>query len=264
MHQHRLVLVITSVFLLLGISWADTNRSEEVKRIQSAANVMNDIMTAPDKGIPEDILSSAMCVAVVPSMIKGGFILGGNYGRGVATCRTASGWSAPAPFVVGGGSFGFQIGGEAVDLVMLVMNERGMHQLLSSKFKLGADASVAAGPVGRHAEGNTDWKLRAEVLSYSRARGIFAGISLDGAVIKQDNDATRALYGSLSSFSAILKGQEAAPEGSQPFLAAVKKYATQAKKVAASERKAGSVTQSSVHDSTSNGQVEDSLTTQSQ
>ena len=140
------------------------------------------------------------------------------------------GWSAPAPFVLAGGSFGFQIGGEAVDLVMLVMNEQGMRQLLSSKFKLGADASVAAGPVGRHAEGNTDWKMRAEVLSYSRARGVFAGISLDGAVIKQDDDATRALYGSLSSFSAILKGQVATPDGSQPFLATVTKFAAQAKK----------------------------------
>jgi lipid-binding SYLF domain-containing protein len=188
-------------------------------------------------------------------MIKGGFIVGGNYGKGVATCHTDSGWSAPAPFVIGGGSFGFQIGGEAVDLVMLVMNKRGMQQLLSSKFKLGADASVAAGPVGRHAEGNTDWKMRAEVLSYSRARGVFAGIALDGAVIKQDNDDTRALYGAATSFSAILKGQVAAPDGSQPFLAAVKKYTAQAKKDEASEKKVENVPESAAHGNTAKARM---------
>src|ERR1700674_2901672 len=132
MQQHRLIPLIFSVLALMGISWAGTERSEEVKRIQSAATVMDEIMAAPDKGIPQNILSSAECVAVVPSMLKGGLIVGANYGKGVATCRTKSGWSAPAPFVVGGGSFGFQIGGEAVDVVMLVMNERGMRQLLSS------------------------------------------------------------------------------------------------------------------------------------
>ena len=206
MKRHKWISIILSVFMLLGISQAATDRSNEIKRIESAATVMDEIMAAPDKGIPEDVLSSAKCVAVVPSMIKGGFIVGADYGKGVATCRTESGWSAPAPFVVGGGSLGLQVGGEAVDLVMLVMNEKGMRQLLSSKFKLGADASVAAGPVGRRAEGSTDWKMRAEVLTYSRARGIFAGISLNGAVIKQDNDDTRALYGKPTSFSAILKG----------------------------------------------------------
>jgi lipid-binding SYLF domain-containing protein len=231
---------------------AGTERSQEVKRIQSAANVMNEIMAVPDKGIPKDILSSARCVAVVPSMIKGGFIVGGDYGKGVATCHTASGWSAPAPFVIGGGSFGFQVGGEAVDLVMLVMNERGMQQLLSSKFKLGGDASVAAGPVGRDVEGNTDWKMRAEILSYSRARGVFAGISLDGAVIKQDTDDTRALYGAPTSFSAILKGQVAVPKGSQPFLDVVKKYSAQAKKSEASEDKPRNTAASVTHENAAN------------
>ncbi len=240
MQRHKWTSMIVSVFVLLGISRAATDRSNEIERIESAATVMDEIMAAPDKGIPEDVLSSAKCVAVVPSMIKGGFIVGADYGKGVATCRTESGWSAPAPFVVVGGSLGFQVGGEAVDLIMLVMNEKGMRQLLSSKFKLGADASVAAGPVGRRAEGSTDWKMRAEVLTYSRARGIFAGISLNGAVIKQDNDDTRALYGSPTSFSAILKGQIAAPVGSEPFLSAVTKYAAQARKDAVSESKAGS------------------------
>ncbi|HVN80252.1 MAG TPA: lipid-binding SYLF domain-containing protein [Terriglobia bacterium] len=239
MRLHILVFVAMmtlSLVLLVGPSWAGSNESDEVRRMQSAANVMNEIMAAPDKGIPEEILGSAKCVAVVPSMIKAGFIVGGNYGKGVATCRTDSGWSAPAPFLVTGGSFGLQVGGEAVDLVMLVMNERGMQQLLSSKFQLGADVSAAAGPVGRHAEGNTDWKMRAEVLSYSRARGIFAGVSLDGAVIKQDKDDTKALYGTATSFSAILKGQVASPNGSQPFLTAVRKYAEQARKAEVSKK----------------------------
>ena len=152
--------------------------SDEVKRMDQAASVLNEIMGTPDKGIPQEILESAKCVAVVPSMLKGGFVVGANYGKGVATCHTATGWSAPAPFKLAGGSVGFQIGGEAVDVVMLIMNDKGMRNLLNSKFKLGADASVAAGPVGRHAEGDTDWKMRAEVLSYSRARGVFAGVAL--------------------------------------------------------------------------------------
>ena len=156
-------------------------------------------------------------------------IVGGAYGKGVATCRTAKGWSAPAPFRIEGGSFGLQIGGEAVDLVMVIMNERGMRALLSSKFKLGLDASVAAGPVGRHAEGSTDWKMRAQVLTYSRARGVFAGISLNGAVIRQDRDDTRALYGNMVSFKSILTGVAPAPRGSEPFLSAVEKYAALAK-----------------------------------
>ena len=144
---------------------------------------------------------------MVPSMLKGGFIVGAKYGRGLASCRTPKGWSAPAFFVVTGGSFGFQIGGQAVDLVMLIMNKDGMRHLLSSEFALGADASVAAGPVGRHAEGNTDWKMRAEVLTYSRARGLFAGVSLNGAVIKQDKDSTREFYGRMVPFRTSLTGE---------------------------------------------------------
>jgi SH3 domain-containing YSC84-like protein 1 len=172
---------------------------------------------------------------VVPSMLKGGFVVAANYGKGVATCRTATGWSAPAPFKVAGGSVGFQIGGEAVDVVMLIMNDKGMRNLLNSKFKLGADASVAAGPVGRHAEGDTDWKMRAEVLSYSRARGIFAGVALSGAVIAQDEDETRVLYGDKVSFEQILKGNVPAPAGSDTFLATVRKYSAEAKANAKAE-----------------------------
>ena len=146
--------------------------------------MLDEIESAPDQGIPEEVLGSAQCVAVVPTMLKGGFIVGARFGRGVASCRTPKGWSAPAFFTIKGGSFGLQIGAQAVDLVMLIMNDDGMKNLLSSEFKLGADASVAAGPVGRHAAADTDWKLKAQVLSYSRARGLFAGLELSGAAIE--------------------------------------------------------------------------------
>jgi lipid-binding SYLF domain-containing protein len=203
--------------------------SNEVKRVESAATVLDEVMGSPDKGIPKEVLESAKCVAVVPSLIKGGFIVGARYGKGVATCRTSTGWSAPAPLTIAGGSWGLQFGGEAVDLVMLVMNEKGMQSLLASKFKLGAEGSVAAGPVGREASANTDWKMRAEVLTYSRSRGVFAGLELSGAVVKQDDDDTRILYGKLIPFKTILSGDVAAPAGTQRFVATVNKYTAQAK-----------------------------------
>jgi lipid-binding SYLF domain-containing protein len=214
--------VLLCAFMLTSVAFASEAASS---RLESAATVLNEIMATPDKGIPSDILGSAKCVAVVPNLLKGGFIVGGAHGRGMATCRTATGWSAPAPLTTTGGSVGLQIGGQAVDLVMVVMNDRGMQALLTNKFKLGADASVAAGPVGRHTEGATDWKLRAEVLTYSRARGLFAGISFNGAVIKQDEDATGELYGRQIDFKTILTGSVAAPQSSEKFLAAVKQAA---------------------------------------
>lgn len=212
---------------LVSLAWSE-DREDEVKRVQASANVLDEIMAAPDKGIPQDIMESAVCVAVVPSLKKGGFVFGAEYGKGVASCRTGNGWSAPAPFKVVGGSWGLQIGAEGVDLVMLVMNRNGMEKLLSSKFKLGADASVAAGPVGRHAEGETDWKMRAEVLTYSRAHEVFAGVTVNGAVIEQDGDATRAFYGHDTSFRTILQGAVRAPSGSEPFMAAVRKFSAKA------------------------------------
>lgn len=224
-------LLTLAIGLAAWIASAEDKKAEsdEVRRMDAAATVLNEVMGTPDKGIPEEILESAKCVAVVPSMLKGGFVVGANYGKGVATCRTPTGWSAPAPFKIVGGSVGFQIGGEAADVVMVVMNDKGMKNLLGSKFKLGADASVAAGPVGRHAEGDTDWKMRAEVLSYSRARGVFAGIALDGAAITQDEDETRALYGEKISFEHILTGDVPGPSGSGNFLAAVKKCTAEAR-----------------------------------
>ena len=222
----RKLAIFVLVASLCSPAWAEggKRRQAELERIQAAGRVMNEIMAAPDKGIPNNILSDAECIAIVPSLLKGGFIVGAAYGKGVATCRTQKGWSAPAPLRIEGGSFGLQIGGEAVDLVMVIMNERGMRALLSSKFKVGVDASAAAGPVGRHAEGSTDWKLRAQVLTYSRARGVFAGISLNGASIRQDKDDTRALYGHMVSFKSILTGVAPVPAGSEPFLSAVEKH----------------------------------------
>src|SRR5579871_1361855 len=227
----RLAVLILFVSLC-DISFAadEQKDSKAVDRVQAAAEVLDQIQSAPDSGIPRNVLGSAECIAVVPSMLKGGFVFGGKYGRGLASCRTAKGWSAPAFFMIGGGSFGFQIGGQAVDLVMLIMNKNGMQHLLSSKFALGADASVAAGPVGRHAEGNTDWKMRAEVLTYSRARGVFAGVSLNGAVIKQDKDSTREFYGHMVTSKASLTGEIDPPAGANPFLTTLSKWAQDAAK----------------------------------
>jgi SH3 domain-containing YSC84-like protein 1 len=216
--KRSLTFIFFAVFLCT-LSFAESAAG----RAESAATVLNEIMAAPDKGIPEEILGSARCIAVVPTLIKGGFVFGGSHGRGMATCRTDNGWSAPAPFHMTGGSVGLQIGGQAVDLVMVVVNERGMQALLSSKFKLGLDASAAAGPVGRHVEGSTDWKMRAEVLTYSRARGLFAGITVNGSSVTQDEDATRELYGRMVPFKTILTGAVATPQGGEPFVSAVRK-----------------------------------------
>lgn len=220
--------VLAATFLAGTMATAAEEPSEQVKRMDAAGTVLDEIMGTPDKGIPEELLDSAKCVAVIPSMIKIGFVFGGRHGRGIATCRTSSGWSAPAPFYVTGGSWGLQIGAEAIDVVMLVMNDNGMEKMLSSKFKIGADASAAAGPVGRHVQGETDWKMRAEVLTYSRARGVFAGVTVNGASITQDKDGTRILYGRMIPSAQILKGQVKAPQGSHKFMAAVKKYGAEA------------------------------------
>ena len=223
-----LTLVVSLCSFAVGADEPKETKASD--RVQSAADVLNEIESAPDSGIPNEILGSAECVAVVPSMLKGGFIVGAKYGRGLASCRTPKGWSAPAFFTVTGGSVGFQIGGQAVDLVMLIMNKDGMKHLLSSQFALGADASVAAGPVGRHAEGNTDWKMRAEVLTYSRARGVFAGVSLNGAVVKQDKDSTRDFYGHMVTSNAALTGEVEAPAAANAFLTTLAKWAQDAAK----------------------------------
>lgn len=225
-----LALVVAATMVLAPKGRAEDNkdRSDIDKRLEASANVLDEIMGTPDKAIPDKIMSDSECIAVVPSMIKIALGFGGKHGKGVATCRTANGWSAPAPITITGGSWGLQLGGEAIDLVMIVTNEKGMQQLLSSKFKLGADASAAAGPVGRTTTANTDWKMKAEVLTYSRSRGIFAGINLDGAAITQDKDETRVLYGRMEDFADILNGRVAAPKESDQFLTTVRKYSQQA------------------------------------
>jgi lipid-binding SYLF domain-containing protein len=229
----RCLLVLgASLLILASMAWAadDKDQSDIDKRLDASAKVLNEIMATPDKAIPDKVMSDAKCIAVIPSMVKIAVGFGGSHGKGVATCRTESGrWSAPAPITITGGSWGLQLGGQAVDLVMVVTNDDGMQHLISSHFKLGADASAAAGPVGRDAGADTDWKMRAEVLTYSRARGIFAGIDLNGSVVTQDKDETRILYGTFAPFSDILGGKVHSTDSSGEFLAAVRKYSVQAK-----------------------------------
>jgi lipid-binding SYLF domain-containing protein len=217
---------------LMGVfgsyAWAGSAREDTDARLQSSVAVLHSIMATPDKGIPEEVLSNAKCILVVPDLIKGGFIFGGKHGRGVASCRTEHGWSAPAFVSVGGGSWGLQIGVEGVDLVMLVMNDRGFQGLLSSKFELTGEGSVAAGPVGRHASAGTDWKMNTEVLTYSRSKGVFAGLTLEGAVVEQDNDSTLAIYGKHMKFRSILSGKVSAPESTEQFVKAVSDAGQQA------------------------------------
>ena len=225
-----LALLGAGVVLFASMGWcADDDKDSDVdKRIEASGRVLTEIMGVPDKAIPDKVMKDAKCIAVVPSMVKIAIGFGGSHGKGFATCRTADGrWSAPAPLTITGGSWGLQLGGQAVDLVMVVMNDQGMQHLLSSKFKLGADASAAAGPVGRDAAADTDWKMKAEVLTYSRARGVFAGIDLNGSEITQDKDETRLLYGHFVPFSDILNGKVHAKENSAAFLDAVRKYSTE-------------------------------------
>ncbi len=236
-----LILSICSIFV--GVGWsADKDESDISKRIDASAKVLNEVMATPDKAIPDKVMRDAKCIAVIPSMVKIAVGFGGSHGKGVATCRTATGWSAPAPITITGGSWGLQLGGQAIDLVMIVTNDAGMEHLLSSKFKLGADASAAAGPVGRDAGADTDIKMRAEVLTYSRARGLFAGIDLSGASLTQDKDETRLLYGKFIPFGEILNGKVDATASSEPFLHAVRKYSAQ------SREKESSKTESSIGD----------------
>ena len=222
------VMTFVALLSLSSMGWAASGREATNDRLDHAGAVLHEIMSAPDKGIPEEVLEHARCIAVVPHMLKGGFVFGAENGRGVTTCRTANGWSAPAFFTLTGGSWGLQIGVEGVDLVMIIQNERGMQHLINSNFQLGADASAAAGPVGRHASANTDWKLETEVLTYSRARGAFAGLTLAGAAIRRDNDSTEAIYGHDISTRRILEGQVAVPGAAHHFLEAVRDAKAQA------------------------------------
>lgn len=208
---------------------ADDDHAKDLDRLSSAGTVLSEIMATPDKGIPQSILAGASCVVVVPSYKKAAFVVGADYGQGVATCRTPNGWSAPVFVQLKGGSFGFQIGAQSTDLVLLAMNQNGLQDMLKSKFKIGADAAASAGPVGRNAQAGTDWKLNAEFLTYSRSKGLFAGLDLSGSVLSQNQDATRAFYGADLPFDQVLKGNQPTPPDAQPFVSSVAKYFVESK-----------------------------------
>src|ERR1700740_3796762 len=231
------LLLISFMGMAGTYAWAGSAGEDSVARLQSSVEVLQAILATPDKGIPEEVLNDAKCILVVPNLIKGGFILGAKHGRGVASCRTKNGWSAPAFVSVGGGSAGLQIGVEGVDLVMLVMNDQGFQHLLSSKFELTGEGSVAAGPVGRHASAGTDWKMNTEMLTYSRSKGVFAGLTLEGAVVQQDNDSTHAIYSRHMMFRNILSGKAPTPRSADAFLKAVSDAGQQAKIAEAREDK---------------------------
>jgi lipid-binding SYLF domain-containing protein len=217
-------LILSTLALLATMTAFASDREDDVSRTHKAAQVFDEIMSAPDQGIPHDLLNKAKCVAIIPGELKFAFIFGGNYGRGVATCRTANGWSAPMFIAVDGGSVGYQIGGSSTDLVMLFMNDHALHSLLSDKFKVGGDASVAAGPVGRNATAATDVALRAEILSYSRTRGVFAGVSLDGAVVQADKSGDRAMYGDGVDRHEILSGKVGVPASARNLIKSLDQY----------------------------------------
>jgi lipid-binding SYLF domain-containing protein len=223
------ILIVTTLVLLVTLTAVASDRDDDVNRTNKATQVFKEIMNTPDQGIPSDLLESAKCIAIIPGDVKFAFIFGGNYGRGLATCRTGHGWSAPIFLAIEGGSVGYQIGGSSTDLVMLFMNDHALKSLLSDKFKLGADASVAAGPVGRNAAAGTDLKLNAEILSYSRSKGVFIGVSLNGAVVQADKSGDRAMYGDDVNRHEILDGKVAVPESAQALLHEIGGYAHEAK-----------------------------------
>lgn len=226
----RIWLLVMTGIGFAGVLGADQTKVDAIERLQSATKVLHETVNAPDKGIPNEVLKGTKCVAVVPGLLKGGFILAGKHGRGAATCMLPKGtWSAPAFFVISGGSWGAQIGVESVDLVLLVMNNLGMRHLLQDRLQVGGEAAAAAGPVGRHAEAGVDWKVESQILTYSRARGLFAGIDLGGSVVEHDRDSTLAFYGKDFSTRAILDGEVAAPADAHAFLAEVRQITAHAR-----------------------------------
>lgn len=228
----KIMFLVVAIMCLAPLSRADETQQTVDDRLAHAGEVLQQVMATPDKGIPQEVMDHAKCVAVVPHLVKGGFVFGAEGGRGVATCRTGHGWSAPAFFDVEGGSWGLQIGVEGIDLVMIIQNDKGMQELLQSKFQIGADVSAAAGPVGRHASADTDWKLNAEILTYSRARGIFAGLTLNGAAVHRDDDAMKAIYGPGVSTHDVLYGAVPPTPEADPFLSAVRGARAQARAAA--------------------------------
>jgi SH3 domain-containing YSC84-like protein 1 len=225
----KIVASICLCFGLISTAFAASSRDDLQNRIDSAKDVLDQIMAAKDNSIPMNILQQATCVGVVPGLLKGAFVFGGQYGQGVVTCRTPHGWSAPVFIRMAGGSFGFQIGGQSTDLVLVAVNDRGFQDLLKNKFKIGGDASAAAGPVGRSGQAATDWKMNAELLSYSRNKGLFAGIDLDGTSVSQNQEDTDTYYGTPHPFETVLKGAVPVPQGAVPFVRDVAHYFVEAK-----------------------------------
>lgn len=223
------VLLVATLVSFASLPMIASDREDDVNRTHKAAQVFKEVMNAPDQGIPQDLLASAKCIAIIPGDVKFAFVFGGSYGRGLATCRTGHGWSAPIFVAIDGGSVGYQIGGSSTDIIMLFMNDHALQSLLSDKFKLGADASVAAGPVGRNATAGTDLKLNAEILSYSRAKGIFAGVSLDGAVMQADKSGDKAMYGHDVDRHDILNGHVGVPPSARGLLSEISGYVQEAK-----------------------------------
>ena len=213
------------VISMAACAVASDRRGATMDRVKTSSTILSQIMSAPDSAIPDGIMSGAKCIAIVPSDLKASFVFGANYGKGVATCRTEHGWSAPVFFKMTGGSFGFQAGGQASDLVLIIRTDEGMQHLLQSKFKLGGDASAAAGPVGRDAQASTDLTMRAQILTYSRCRGLFLGVSLGGSIVRQDQADTQAFYGKDWTFYSLLNGEVPAPQESMVLLNSVEKYA---------------------------------------
>jgi len=222
--MHNNLLMVSIAGLGLALPALASDRDDDIGRVQKATQVFQEIMRTPDKGIPQDLLERAKCVAIIPGEEKAAFIFGGNYGKGLAACRTENGWGAPMFVAVGGGSVGFQIGASFTDVVLLFMNDHALQSLLSDKFKIGADVTVAAGPVGRQASANTDEKLNAEILSYSSSKGVFAGASVDGAVVQADHRGDKAMYGSDVTHQELLHGKLAVPESARRLLADLAKY----------------------------------------
>jgi lipid-binding SYLF domain-containing protein len=221
--KHALRFLLMAALLSALPAFAEQNDNDANKRLHEASEDLNKLTSAGDSNIPDSILADAKCIAIVPSLVKGGFIVGGQHGRGVATCRIAhKGWSAPAFFVITGGSFGAQIGVEGVDLVMLFMNNEGAEKLLAANWKIGADAGIAAGPIGRDASANTDWKMNSGILTYSRAKGVFVGATLNGANVRADEEAIKSFYGRPVSFRDLLNGQVAPPPAAHEFLADIR------------------------------------------
>ena len=201
-----------------------SSKADIDSRLEAATATLNEVMATPDKAIPDAILEDATCVGVVPGLVKGAFIFGAEYGQGVVSCRTGHGWSAPAFIKMTGGSFGFQIGGSGTDLVLVATNHKGFQDLLKSKFKIGAGASAAAGPVGRTAGASTNWKLQSELLTWSRSRGLFAGIDLNGTAVYQNEGDTTTFYGEPHTFEQILKGNVLPPANAKKFVSTVAHY----------------------------------------